>query len=212
MGFHFEEKYSGSTIIYLMAYSEFDPFEFADELTDDEMTRLLTFKSNKRRLEFAATRILRSRIFGRKHICYSAIGAPYIENTPYFSISHSNQLVGIAVNENYYIGLDLESYRSNILSLKDKFLSQHERSHIDLNSKLDITKIWSAKEALYKLAGRKKIIFSDELILTKLTDEEWNGKIINPDNEVLVKLDIFDKDNTIISINSEAVVKIDRNT
>ncbi|MCH2223376.1 MAG: 4'-phosphopantetheinyl transferase superfamily protein [Crocinitomicaceae bacterium] len=194
-----------------MSYSTFNPLDYTDKLTDTEVQRLLTFKSTKRRQEYTATRILRSRIFGKKHIYYSEIGAPYIKDIPHFSISHSNHQVGIAVNEDYYIGLDLESYRSNILSLRDKFLSQHERDHIDIDSSLDITKIWSAKEALYKLAGRKKIIFSEELILSKLTDQKWNGKIINPNNEVFVKLDIFDRNNTIISINSEAVVKIDRN-
>lgn len=212
MEFQLEEKHSGSTTIYLLSYSDFTPDDYLDHLTENEIVRLHSFKSIKRKREFTATRMLRNSIFGKEHICYSPVGAPFIENAPNFSISHSNNLVGIAVNENYAIGLDLESYRPNILSLRDKFLSQHERSHIDIDSALDVTKIWSAKEALYKLAGRKKIIFSDELILTKLSDQQWTGKIINPDNEVFVKLDIFDKDNTIISINSEAVVKHERNT
>ena len=72
-----------------------------------------------------------------------------------------------------------------------------------------MTRVWSAKEALYKLAGRKKIIFKEELILSKSSSGMWLGKIVNPDHTLSVQLDIFDHNGTVISINNSKVERIE---
>lgn len=210
MQFKFEHIKKHSTDIYLLGYSDFDPNEYIALLTQDEKERCNSFRHPNRQMEFVATRILRNKIFGPKKIQYNQYGAPFIKNEGYISISHSRGLVGIALNRSYKIGLDLESYRSNILELYPKFLSIEEALEFDTKSRLEMTKVWSAKEALYKLAGRKKIHFSKELLLTKTLDEsQWHGTIINPDHHLSVKLNIFERNNTIVSINSEAIVKTD---
>jgi 4'-phosphopantetheinyl transferase len=202
---------SNSTVIHLMGYDAFDPLSQLHYLTDGEKERFFQFKHIGRRREFVATRILRHQVFGFQHIEYDPFGAPYIRDTGFISISHSKNLVGLAINANYKIGLDLETPRDNILDIYPKFLSDDESKVFDTTSKSEMTKVWSSKEALYKLAGRKKIIFKRELLLGKGDSDNWTGQIVNHDHDLLVKLDIFDHYNTVVSINSQAVDRIDRN-
>lgn len=208
--FNFWKLSSGSTEIHLMNYADFDPDNYTDHLTSIEHERYLTFTHIRRKREFIATRILRQQIFGFEHIHYSAIGAPYISNHGFLSISHSDHLVGIAFNADYLVGLDLETPRENILDIVPKFLSDQERTCFDYLNKLEMTRVWSAKEALYKLAGRKKIIFKKELLLSKDENEKWKGRIVNPDHDILVELDIFDHRGTVVSINSIEIERIEQ--
>jgi phosphopantetheinyl transferase len=106
------------------------------------------------------------------------------------------------------VGLDLETPRENILDIVPKFLAPIERYSFDFTDKLEMTRVWSVKEALYKLAGRKKIIFKEELLLTKSTSGNWQGKIINPNHTLSVQLDIFDHQGTVVSINNCEVERI----
>ena len=203
--FNFWQISSGSTRIHLMDYDDFEPSDYTEHLSDAEYARFLTFGHIRRQKEFIATRILRKKILGNEHIEYNSIGAPYIKGVGFISISHSSHLVGLAFNEHYMIGLDLETPRDNILDLVPKFLAPTERDHFDETHKLEMTRVWSAKEALYKLAGRKKIIFKEDLILSKSKDGDWLGQINNPNHTLSVQLDIFDHQGTVVSINNREV-------
>lgn len=193
-----------------MDYDNFEPSDFLDRLSESELTRYRTFKHIKRKREFVATRILRGKVLGEQQICYSSIGAPYIEAEGHISISHSSYLVGLAFNPDYMVGLDLETPRENILDIVPKFLAPVERYSFDPTNKLEMTRVWSAKEALYKLAGRKKILFKEQLILSKDAQGNWMGKIINHDHTLLVQLDIFDHQGTVVSINSCKVERVEK--
>lgn len=195
------------TKIHLLYFKPFEESEFISELLPKEIERLHSFKSKSRKNEFVATRILRNKLFGLQPILYNDIGAPYIYNGPFISISHSKTCIGIAVNETHSIGLDLEIPRPNILDIVPKFISTSEQNEFDTQSKMEMTKLWSAKEAMYKLAGRKKIIFSDELILSKQSAEQWKGTIINHNHTLSLNLNIFELNNMIVSINSDEVVR-----
>ncbi len=206
--FNFWQLSSGTTQIHLMGYDDFEPNNYINSLSDVEYARYVTFKHIKRRREFIATRILRKRVLGSQRIQYNSIGAPFIEGVGFISISHSSYLVGLAFNECYMVGLDLETPRENILDIFPKFLASVEKYSFDSTNKLEMTRVWSAKEALYKLAGRKKIIFKEELLLSKDESGSWQGKIINPDHTLSVQLDIFDHQGTVVSINSCEVERI----
>lgn len=201
---------SGSTDIHLLKFEPFDPNNELDKLTTEELERMKSFTSRSRQMEFVATRILRHQLFGFEHIHYDTHGAPFIESEGYISISHTHRYVGIALNKDHTVGLDLETHRPTIANVQHKFLNEHEKTVFDTSSYIEMTKVWSAKEALYKLAGRKQITFKTELLLNKVEDQ-WKGKIINPDETIFLDLDIFDKDNTIISINN-GPIRIEKHT
>jgi len=191
--------------IHLLSFNGFEPREYLQHLTPEETERFFSFKHLNRQQEFVATRILRHQLFGFSHIHYNEHGAPFIENEGFISISHAPGIVGLAISRDFQIGLDIEPLRPKALLLKDKFLSDEERTHFDIHSELEMTKVWSAKEALYKLAGRKQIIFKTDLILKKQSSSIWEGRIINPNAQLKVELNIFVKDGRVITVNDSPI-------
>jgi len=193
-------------IIHLMRFEQFDPNDFIDHLTPEETERFFSFKNLKRRQEFVATRVLRHQLFGFSHIHYTEHGAPYMEDEGFISISHAPGIVGIAICRDFQIGLDIEPLRPKALLLKTKFLSEEETQRFETSSELEMTKVWSAKEALYKLAGRKQLIFKTDLLLKKQTETIWEGRIINPNAHLKAELNIFVKDEYIITVNDSPIL------
>ncbi len=207
MTFKRENIEINSSVIHLMWFEDFETLKYLDHLSETEKERYFEIKHEKRKQEFVATRILRHEIFGHQHIHYRNHGAPFIENEGFISISHTKNCVGIALNSVHEVGFDLEYERKNIDKIQHKFISKEEEIDFNCNSTLEVTKIWSAKEALYKLAGRKEIDFKTQLNLSKIDNNFWFGKIQNPDHNLTTELSIFEKDDLIISINTSPCEK-----
>ena len=197
----------GDVKVYLLDFDDFEPSNFLDNLTEIEIEKYMSFSNINRKREFVATRILRHEVIGFEHIHYDTVGAPYIKGEGYISISHTLNTVGIAVSEKFKIGFDIETIRPKIISIKHKFLSTLELEHIDCNSITELTKVWTAKEALYKMSGRNGINFRTELFLDKITDRLWEGRILVQDYSVITYLNIFEYNNKMISINTSALEK-----
>ena len=205
--FKFEKIQINHSTIHICSFEYFLPNLYLRYLSKEETVRFNEFKSENRQREFIASRILKHRVFGFRYIEYTENGAPYIKDHGYISISHCKGVVGLAYNNRHKVGLDLEVERPNIQKLGAKFLSDKERSVFDTKNNKVLTKIWSAKECLYKLAGRKKIIFKTELLLDMNQDSEWIGTIINHDHVLSVKINTFELNEVIITLNKEEVEK-----
>jgi 4'-phosphopantetheinyl transferase len=194
--------------LHLLRYVDFDPFTYLDQLTEIEKDRFFTFRHISRKREFVATRILRHRIFGFQHIHYDTNGAPYINGEGYISISHADSIVGIALCRDFKIGLDLETIREKAAYLSSKFLSDEEKTMFDQSNTIEMTKVWSAKEVLYKLAGRKEILFKSQLLLSKIDNENYEGTVVNPDHHLKMNVHSSIWNHTVISVNTSACEKI----
>ena len=208
MIFQRNEYNFGPVAVHLMNFSDFDPSQFLHQLTSIETERFFSFSSIQRKREFVATRMLRHEIFGFQHIHYDKIGAPFIEGEGFISISHSKNIVGIATCIDFKIGLDIEPISDKIDKIKHKFLSIGETEKLDCNSLMELTKVWSGKESLYKISGTKGIDFRTQLEVAKVTEEEWKGIYQNQNNSFSTELNIFELDNRIISINTKACEKL----
>ena len=204
---HFrQETHSIDSVnIHLLHYEAFDPNDFLDHLTEQETERYFTFSHAKRKMEFVATRILRHRIFGFTHIHYTALGAPYIMGEGFISISHAKGVVGIAFSKDFPVGLDLEKIDARLLKLSPKFLSVEETESLDISSALEMTKVWSGKEALYKIEGHKGIHFSKELHLSPIAKNRWKGRIHSGDKILHTEISIFTLDDVVVSVNINAL-------
>lgn len=197
----FENINFGKVELYLLYYDNIYQEDWESSLSTGEKQEIQTFGHPAKREEYIATKILRTHLFGVQEIQYSLIGAPFIPEEDYISISHSYQVIGIATCKDFEVGLDLEPIREKALLVKDKFLSEEERKVADLTCEEEMTKFWSGKEALYKLAGRKKIIFKESLLLEHKKEDNWEGKLIFSEKKRKVDLQIIKKDNFIISLN-----------
>jgi len=193
----------------LLSYNDFDPYDFEKDLLPIEFNRLKSIQHEVKQREFVATRMLRNSIFGKDEITYDSIGAPHIGARKYISISHTTDIVGIAISD-FKIGFDLEPIRAKAIKLFPKFLHEEELAIFDTKSELEMTMAWSAKETLYKLAGRKEIIFKDDLRLHKEGDN-WVGTIHNPDAIIHVPLRVFDSGHNVLTINSDPIEIESRN-
>ncbi|MCE2682245.1 MAG: 4'-phosphopantetheinyl transferase family protein [Flavobacteriia bacterium] len=205
MQFKQDNLHIGSVSIHLLYYDAFEPGDYLEHLTEQETERYFTFTHIKRKMEFVATRILRHRLFGFMHIHYNEVGAPYIEDEGFISISHAKGVVGIAFCKEYIVGLDLEKIDSRMLKLSPKFLSTIESETLNTSSATEMTKVWSGKEVLYKIAERKGIIFSSELHLSPLSENLWSGRIYNGEIAVHTEISIFTIEDLVVSVNTNAL-------
>lgn len=136
----------------------------------------------KKRLEFLASRQLIKLMCEELKVSYHGVekdefGKPYLINSTHqISISHSYPMIACALNPAVPCGIDIESARPQLQKIKHKFLNQQELDFCgeDLNK---LVLHWSAKEALYKIHGRKRLIFSEQLAVTNVTPENVEAKI-----------------------------------
>ncbi|MEM1135448.1 MAG: 4'-phosphopantetheinyl transferase superfamily protein [Bacteroidota bacterium] len=130
-------------------------------------------------------------------------GKPHLKKSSHFiSISHTGNLAVAALNTAYKTGIDIERVSNRILKIMPKFLSARERLHVD-DDVPEATIYWCAKEALYKLNGRKGVILSQELLINKeRNSSDFKGYIINQDKIKEVSLHTFRKDDIIFVYSS----------
>lgn len=197
--------------IHLLYYKEYDVASYVRLLTEKENARLDSISHDGKRMEFCASRLLKHSLFGDKEIEYHHHGAPFIEGIGFISISHSKNSVGIAVCHDHPLGFDMEEIRDKGKLLAHKFISDHERSFLDPNDALMMTMLWSGKEAMYKLAGRKEIIFKEDLQFQTRSDITWRGLIKNPSEKISVEFVIFEHKGMVLSINPSAPTYEDLN-
>lgn len=81
---------------------------------------------------------------------------------PYLSVSHSNDLVAVAIDSKYRIGIDIEQPRDNLRRVLPRVLSPEELSVYGVNEAL---KAWTLKEAAYKVADNPGADFRRDLPL-----------------------------------------------
>jgi phosphopantetheinyl transferase len=143
---------------------------YLTDLTSEEIVKFNSIGHQAKRLEFAASRSLRTSIFGAQQIYYNEFGSPYIKEKGFISLSHTHGLVALAHSTDFNVGLDVESVREKAQRLHSKFIHPSEKEHFDTGNVFDMSLLWSFKETLFKLADRKGVHFSSDLIIRKEGD------------------------------------------
>lgn len=150
-------------------------------LDDFDQGLLDSFRSETKKLEWLTARILLKEVLARESLPYFGLtkdetGKPFLRNySKEISISHSYPHVAAMMDNTMGVGIDIEQPKDKLRVIKHKFLSDSELSFVGDNvEKLCIS--WSAKEALYKIYGRKRLIFKENLELLPF-DLESSGTI-----------------------------------
>jgi 4'-phosphopantetheinyl transferase len=98
-------------------------------------------------------------------------GKPFLQNSNYhISISHSQKFVAAIISSTSAVGIDLEKIKPKVLNVQRKFLAPREIEVADEDLET-LTKYWCGKEALYKLQGKKGVIFSRDISMDLCKDE-----------------------------------------
>ena len=142
-----------------------DPFLFSQtrDIPDNVMSHINKYKQEKDRMRSSvAYSLIDKAIDLRKHsLIFSDTGCPIIEDGSYFvSVSHSGDLVAVAVSSTSPVGVDVErivsrrsldsiARRSMDPSEYEIFISSEEEKKLSL-----FYKYWTIKEAYGKMTGK----------------------------------------------------------
>ena len=149
-------------------------FDHMEQCTEAEVQRMLPLVSAQRREQalqykhtFGQFCCLKSWLMLFDHVdmssyrhtewSYNEHGKPYIENAPYFSISHCKQGIAVAIDDQP-IGIDIEAIRHADPELIARTMNEEEQSRIEnresrIESARAFTRLWTQKEAIVKLEG-----------------------------------------------------------
>jgi len=151
-------------------------------LSENSTTRLNSMKSQLHQRGFLSIRHLLKEVgYTDADLIYDEFGKPHLKNGKFISITHSFTFTAIIVSDKFHVGVDIEKQRDKILKIAHKFTPFEEYktiANVDaLISKLTI--VWGAKESLYKIYGKKKLLFLHHIYIEdfKFVDEKTTGEI-----------------------------------
>ena len=151
-------------------------------LSENSTTRLNSMKSQLHQRGFLSIRHLLKEVgYTDADLFYDEFGKPHLKNGKFISITHSFTFTAIIVSDKFHVGIDIEKQREKILKIAHKFTPFEEYktiANVDaLISKLTI--VWGAKESLYKIYGKKKLLFLHHIYIEdfKFADEKTTGEI-----------------------------------
>lgn len=140
------------------------------QLKAHEISVLKSLGKEKRNLHWLATRVLLRKMLNTSHYidCQTdENGKPYLVNHPHhISLSHSYGYAAVMVSKTRKVGIDIEIIKSKIERVQHKFLADEELEFIEPENRIEKLYVcWCAKEALYKLNGKKETSFKDHIRL-----------------------------------------------
>lgn len=147
-------------------------------------SRLDLIKSSSQRKQFLGIQNLLSlHNINNEVLFYDDNGKPHLLNNKFISISHSFDYCGVIVSD-VKVGIDIEKFRSKILNISKKFVSESDLALIKVSSVENITKVWSIKEAVYKAFGNNKIDFKKNIIIKSVNKEFNKATVLIFNNEI----------------------------
>jgi 4'-phosphopantetheinyl transferase len=188
---------STSTKVLIWKIEEsIDELKNGISLTETSAMRLGSMKSELHQKGFLSIRHLLKEVgLTDADLHYDEFGKPHLDAGRYISISHSFSFTAIIFSYENSVGIDIEKQREKILKIAHKFTPIEEYktiANVDaLISKLTI--VWGAKESLYKIYGKKKLLFLHHIYIDdfnfdnhKTTGEiRFNGKVSSYNIEFL---------------------------
>lgn len=155
------------------------------------------FGSSRRRCEFLTWRSIIYRELGLGvDITYNSVGAPIISNVEgiYISVSHCLSHVAVVISS-HQCTVDIESTSRNFDKIKSRYISNRE---LQLSNDLLFSAIvWSAKEALYKLAGEQELDLIADICIKSFGGDTILGSIKGGD-DISLSVDLLDDSQMVV--------------
>lgn len=143
-------------------------------LTDQESAYYQRLRAGSRAMQWLGSRVLLRQMIGTSDFIDFRIDShdkPYLFNFPHhFSITHSHEYAAVIMSETCLVGMDIEEIHPKIERIAHKFMSDIELSYLSVADRIiQLYACWTAKEALYKLYGKKGVSFKDNILLSPFT-------------------------------------------
>ncbi|MCZ2129885.1 MAG: 4'-phosphopantetheinyl transferase superfamily protein [Bacteroidia bacterium] len=156
-----------------------EPFSFFLENLNEK--ELFEDKLKSRQLERLGTRHLLNVLANRNihhKVHYDSYGKPHLpDSSTFISFSHKRNHVAVIIsNDNALTGIDIEELGNLPVKLAPKFISENDKVPDSVFSQQErATLIWSAKETLYKVYGKKELDFKQHLTVCFDKENRLNG-------------------------------------
>ena len=176
-----------------------------NELDPNDYQIYLKKKVYHMKRQFLASRKLLALVDSDLRVFYKD-DVPCLSDNRNISISHSENIATILISEKKGIGVDIERINKKVHSIKSKFLNQKEISYLSGNEETrNLTRAWTAKEAIYKALRKPGVIFSQNILLEEFNNEATSGigKFISSNQEKIFKLYFYDLDDYCLTISEE---------
>ena len=111
-------------------------------------------------------------------LTYDTNGKPHLEDGKNISITHSYEFSAIIISSRN-VGIDLEMNREKIVKIAHKFID----SEFDFINKEEhyieqLSVIWGAKEALYKMCNSRSLSFKQDMHIQPFSLNQETGKAL----------------------------------
>ena len=139
-------------------------------ITASDVASASRFQNDSRRREHLAwRRVVRSELGRGVVIDYNEVGAPVVD-TPntHISVAHCAQSVAVAI-ANEPVGVDIEALDRNYERIKSRFMSPAEEALSSIEAWPAV--VWTAKEAIYKLYGKREVDLTEDIRITAFDAE-----------------------------------------
>ncbi len=123
-------------------------------------------KNEKRSIQWMSSRMALTELdIDPKVVLKDEHGKPHVSDSDqHISISHCKQYAG-AIKSQFAVGLDIEEITPRIERIAKRFVNPAEEIIVQQNDRLQaLYLLWSAKEALYKLYGKKAVDFKQHMV------------------------------------------------
>ncbi len=146
-------------------------------------------KLPKRKREIIGTKLLK-RTLGIPPLSYESSGKP-VTDKGHVSISHSENLVGI-IHADFLVGLDLQKPSEKLYRVRSKFCNKNELENAKKaeDELINLTLVWSTKEAVYKMFG-KNISFSKDMSVKVVDDKRIVCQVSSEEIKETIFLNYF---------------------
>lgn len=179
-------SYNADTQLFIWKILETESeLNAAIKLQDKHLHRLNGMLSEQHRKGFLSVRkLLMEAGYTDFDLNYDTNGKPSLADGKHISITHSYDFSAIIVSSQN-VGIDLEKQREKIIKIADKFIgSEIDFLNIDRNYKEDLSIIWGAKEALYKMCNSRSLSFKQDMHIQDFTKNSSQGTALVNCNEL----------------------------
>lgn len=121
-----------------------------------------------RKKQILVMRILHKIIAPGTRIKYETYGKPFLEPEGFISFSHSRNHV-VVYKSIHPCGIDLEQLNERVLRIRHKYLNETELRYLESESVDDLIRLWSAKEAMFKVYGKDGVYLRNNIFVDNLT-------------------------------------------
>ena len=142
-------------------------------LTTSEQAELATISHPVQRIEWLACRVAIRQLVEAEGMTYAGLqkdefGKPHLVGSPgHISLSHTAGWAAAVLHRFRPVGIDVEPIREQFRRVVPRVLSASEIAHAN-NDPKRLAVYWCAKEALYKLYGKRQLAFRENTCISNL--------------------------------------------